>query len=147
MPNRNQAPGVPQPRGNASGGGAKGTEEEKKVSSTLNVLTFMVFIFVVIPIVIIVVALLFGFILAEVEGWSIKDGFYYIISMLCGLPNPLTEVTPENDEGKIVDIVIALWALSLAGTIIGIVGGMSVINSLVDSAEALGERFGKKKSE
>ena len=31
MPNRNQAPGVPQPRGNASGGGAKGTEEEKKV--------------------------------------------------------------------------------------------------------------------
>ena len=123
------------------------TEEEKKVSTTLNVLTFMVFIFVVIPIVIIVVALLFGFILAEVEGWSIKDGFYYIISMLCGLPNPLTDVTPENDEGKIVDIVIALWALSLAGTIIGIVGGMSVINSLVDSAEALGERFGKKKSE
>ena len=119
--------------------------EEKPVSLTLNVLTFLVFIFIVIPIVIILVAVLFGFILAEVEGWKIKDGFYYIISMLCGLPNPLTDVTPDSDEGKIVDIIIALWALSLAGTIIGIVGGMSVINTLVESAEALGERFGKKK--
>ena len=119
--------------------------EEKPVSLTLNVLTFLTFIFIIIPIVIILVAVLFGFILAEVEGWTIKDGFYYIISMLCGLPNPLTDVTPDTDEGKIVDIIIALWALSLAGTIIGIVGGMSVINTLVESAEALGKRFGKKK--
>ena len=38
-----------------------------------------------------------------------KDGFYYIISMLCSLPKPLTEVTPDTDEGKIIDIVIAIW--------------------------------------
>ena len=43
------------------------------------------------------------------EGWHIKDGFYYITSMLCGLPNPLTDVSPETDGGKIVDIVIAIW--------------------------------------
>ena len=61
--------------------------------------------------------------------------------------NALTDVTPDSDEGKIVDIIIALWALSLAGTIIGIVGGMSVINTLVESAEALGEKFGKKKED
>ena len=121
--------------------------EEKPVSLALNILTFLVFIFIVIPIVIILVAVIFGFILAEVEGWNIKDGFYYIISMLCGLPNALTDVTPDSDEGKIVDIIIALWALSLAGTIIGIVGGMSVINTLVESAEALGEKFGKKKED
>ena len=121
--------------------------EEKPVSLALNILTFLVFIFIIIPIVIILVAVIFGFILAEVEGWKIKDGFYYIISMLCGLPNALTDVTPDSDEGKIVDIIIALWALSLAGTIIGIVGGMSVINTLVESAEALGEKFGKKKED
>ena len=121
--------------------------EEKPVSLALNILTFLVFMFIVIPIVIILVAVIFGFILAEVEGWKIKDGFYYIISMLCGLPNALTDVTPDSDEGKIVDIIIALWALSLAGTIIGIVGGMSVINTLVESAEALGEKFGKKKED
>ena len=122
-------------------------DEDEKQGLFIPLLTFFGFVFVFIPITVMIMGIVFGFILAEVEGWSIKDGFYYIISMLCGLPNPLTEVTPENDEGKIVDIVIALWALSLAGTIIGIVGGMSVINSLVDSAEALGERFGKKKSE
>ena len=121
--------------------------EEKPVSLALNIFTFLVFIFIIIPIVIILVAVIFGFILAEVEGWKIKDGFYYIISMLCGLPNALTDVTPDSDEGKIVDIIIALWALSLAGTIIGIVGGMSVINTLVESAEALGEKFGKKKED
>lgn len=122
-------------------------DEDEKQGLFIPLLTFFGFVFVFIPITVMIMGIVFGFILAEVEGWSVKDGFYYIISMLCGLPNPLTDVTPENDEGKIVDIVIALWALSLAGTIIGIVGGMSVINSLVDSAEALGERFGKKKSE
>ena len=43
------------------------------------------------------------------EGWHIIDGFYYVISMLCGLPNPLTDVNPDTDLGKFVDIVIALW--------------------------------------
>ena len=84
---------------------------------------------------------IFGLILAEVEGWKIKDGFYYIISMLCGLPTPLTEVDPDTDEGKLVDVIVALWALALAGTIIGVVGGLSVINRLVDAAESFGQRF------
>jgi hypothetical protein len=45
----------------------------------------------------------------QAEGWHIMDGFYYITSMLCSLPNPLTDVSPETDEGKIVDIIIAIW--------------------------------------
>ena len=123
------------------------SEEEKKDGILIPLLTFFGFVFIFIPITVMLMGAFFGAILAEVEGWKIKDGFYYIISMLCGLPNPLTDVTPDSDEGKIVDIIIALWALSLAGTIIGIVGGMSVINTLVESAEALGERFGKKKED
>jgi hypothetical protein len=64
------------------------------------------------------------------------DGFYYVTSMLCGLPTPLTTVEPDTDEGKIMDIIIAIWALAVAGTIIGVVAGMSFITRLIDSAEA-----------
>lgn len=56
--------------------------------------------------------------------------------MLCGLPTPLTDVQPDTTGGKIMDIIIAIWALAVAGTIIGVVAGMSFITRLIDSAEA-----------
>lgn len=97
---------------------------------------FMTFVFFVVPVAVIAIAFIFGVLLAEVEGWSIMDGFYYVTSMLCGLPTPLTTVEPDTDEGKIMDIIIAIWALAVAGTIIGVVAGMSFITRLIDSAEA-----------
>ena len=117
------------------------SEEEKKDGILIPLLTFFGFVFIFIPITVMLMGAFFGAILAEVEGWKIKDGFYYIISMLCGLPTPLTEVDPDTDEGKLVDVIVALWALALAGTIIGVVGGLSVINRLVDAAESFGQRF------
>jgi len=104
---------------------------------------FLFFVFIVVPVIVLAISFIFGLILAEVEGWDIIDGFYYITSMLCGLPNPLTDVEPDTTEGKIVDIIIAIWALALAGTIIGIVGGMSVISQLVESAEKAVQKLKK----
>ena len=62
--------------------------------------------------------------------------------MLCGLPAPLTDVEPDSTEGKIMDIIIAIWALAVAGTVIGVVAGMSFITQLIESAE---KAFSKKK--
>ena len=70
------------------------------------------------------------------------DGFYYVTSMLCGLPAPLTDVEPDSTEGKIMDIIIAIWALAVAGTVIGVVGGMSFVNVFIETAEGA---FAKKK--
>ena len=81
----------------------------------------------------------FGFILAELEGWKDIDGFYYVTSMLCGLPTPLTDVTPTTDEGKFIDIVIAIWSWALIGTVIGVVGSMSIISQIVQTAEDSGK--------
>ena len=108
---------------------------EHEPSFWRNLGIFLFFVFIVVPVIVLI--------LAEVEGWDIVDGFYYITSMLCGLPNPLTDVEPDTTEGKIVDIIIAIWALALAGTIIGIVGGMSVISQLVESAEKAVQKFKK----
>lgn len=103
---------------------------------------FLIFVIIVVPVLVIVLSLFFGLILAEVEGWPIVDGFYYVTSMLCGLPAPLTDVEPDSTEGKIMDIIIAIWALAVAGTVIGVVGGMSFVNVFIETAE---NAFAKKK--
>ena len=132
--------GAKPPERDASSSSAGAETEEHEPSFARNLGIFFLFVFVVVPVIVLAVAFIFGLILAEVEGWSIIDGFYYITSMLCGLPNPLTDVEPESTSGKIVDIVIAIWALALAGTIIGVVGGMSIIGNLIESAEKFGQR-------
>jgi len=66
--------------------------------------------------------------------------------MLCGLPQPLTDVQPEDTRGKILDIIIAIWALAVAGTIIGIVGGMSFIGTFIETAENAFSKNKKKVS-
>ena len=77
------------------------SEEEKKDGILIPLLTFFGFVFVFIPITVMLMGAIFGLILAEVEGWKIKDGFYYIISMLCGLPTPCllyTSPSPRDVE-------------------------------------------------
>jgi len=64
------------------------------------------------------------------QGWSHSDGFYYVVGNLVGLATPLTEITPVEDKGKLVDIVIAVWSLSLAGTAIGVIGSLSLVSRL-----------------
>ena len=57
---------------------------------------FVLTVIFVLPIAVILLSFVFGFILAGAESWSVMDGFYYVISTLCGLPKPLTHVTPES---------------------------------------------------
>ena len=37
----------------------------------------------------------------QVEGWSFKDGYYYVVGNLCCLATPLTDVSPEDRTGKV----------------------------------------------
>ena len=56
----------------------------------------------------------------------------------------MTDVEPDTTEGKIVDIIIAIRALAIAGTAsLRYVGGMSVISQLVESAEKAVQKFKK----
>ena len=107
---------------------------------------YLVTIFFIVPCLVIVFSILLGFLLAELEGWSDKNGFYYIISMLLGLPSSLTEpstLAPDTTEGKLVDIIITLWAWALIGTFIGVIGGLATIESFVTWLESGGDSFKK----
>ena len=126
------ARGAPARRGGCcGGGGARGRTAEvlKEVG------VFLVFCFVVVPVVVMVLACFFGGILAAAEGWSFYDGFLYVISNMTQLANPLTEVMPDTVPGQIFDIIVALWSLAVAGTVIGVVASLSVVGSFVAAAE------------
>ena len=41
-------------------------------------------------------------------------------------------------------IIIAIWSLAVAGTVIGVVGGMSLINVFIETAESAFEKKRKK---
>jgi len=112
------------------------SSDDEGLSFWRQLFAFLVFVIIVVPVLVLIVSLFFGLILAEVEGWPIMDGFYYVTSMLCGLPAPLTDAEPDSTEGKILDIIIAIWSLAVAGTVIGVVGGMSFINVFIETAEA-----------
>ena len=116
----------------------KKEEEEKPEESWWRVLVvFIVFVFAVVPGILCIAALIFGALLADAEGWSWQDGFLYVITNLCILGGTLTSVSPTSDRGRAVDIIIGLYSLSVQGTVIGIVGTLSIHERLVKTVEGV----------
>jgi hypothetical protein len=113
-------------------------EEEKPEESWWRVImVFIVFVFAVVPGILCIAALIFGALLADAEGWSWQDGFLYVITNLCILGGLLTSVSPTSDRGRAVDIIIGLYSLSVQGTVIGIVGTLSIHERLVKTVEGI----------
>ena len=100
-------------------------------------LVFIIFVFMIVPAILCIASLIFGALLADAEGWSWSDGFLYVITNLCILGGTLTSVTPTTDRGRAVDVIIGLWSLSVQGTVIGIVGTLSIHERLVKTMEGI----------
>jgi len=94
-----------------------------------------IFIFVLVPTVVIAISVLMGGLLAWEEQWTFEDGFYYVCGNLAQLATPLTNVTPDTDRGKIFDVLVAVWSLSLAGCFIGFIGSFSVVEAIPEWME------------
>ena len=100
-------------------------------------LVFVIFVFMFVPAILCIASLIFGALLADAEGWVWSDGFLYVITNLCILGGQLTAVTPTTDRGRAVDVIIGLWSLSVQGTVIGIVGTLSIHERLVKTMEGI----------
>ena len=100
-------------------------------------LVFVIFVFMFVPGILCIASLIFGALLADAEGWAWSDGFLYVITNLCILGGQLTAVTPTTDRGRAVDVIIGLWSLSVQGTVIGIVGTLSIHERLVKTMEGI----------
>ena len=99
-------------------------------------LSMAFFVLVGVPIVVIGVACIFGALLAWVEEWSFREGFEYVSSNILQLATPLTDVTPDNLEGEIMDIIIAVWSLSIAGLAIGFMASFSILATCAEAIES-----------
>ena len=51
---------------------------------------------------------------------------------------PLTEITVASSHvfSEIIDVLVAVWSLTLAGLVVGVVGGLHVVNVIVNRSDA-----------
>jgi hypothetical protein len=65
--------------------------------------------------------------------------FLYVCSNLVGLGNPLTNVSPQSGHvlSEMVDLLVAVWALSVFGTVVGVIGGLSAMRNFDNFLNAL----------
>jgi len=76
-----------------------------------------------IPFTLVLMSLILALFLARLEGWDVWTSFLFMISMLCGLGDPLTPVTPSTDKANFFVLLCSVIELSLGGAMIGIIGG------------------------
>eukprot|EP00658_Telonema_sp_P-2_P068933 TRINITY_DN5796_c0_g2_i2.p1 TRINITY_DN5796_c0_g2~~TRINITY_DN5796_c0_g2_i2.p1 ORF type:complete len:172 (-),score=41.38 TRINITY_DN5796_c0_g2_i2:111-626(-) len=94
-----------------------------------------VFALLAVPIALLLNGMVFGGLLALFEGWPYMDGFYYVTGNLTGLATPLTSAQPETNLGKIVDVLIAIWSLSVLGVVIGLMANFSIMGEITTKIE------------
>jgi len=63
--------------------------------------------------------------------------FLYVMGNLVGLATPLTDIspTPGHHLSEMVDLLVSVWAISLAGTSIGIVGALVAVSTSAEEIE------------
>jgi len=96
-------------------------------------LTMGVMLIVVLPSVITALGMVFGCLMAAGEGWSMFLGTAYVLGNLLGLQEPLTNISPDSAAGKMLDIIISLYALISATTVMGMASSMCLIQSVSTS--------------
>ena len=84
-------------------------KSESDMSPYRGCCNMFVFIFGIIPALVLIIAVMFGGILAVAEDWSFREGFEYVVGNLVGLATPLTDVSPDNLAGELLDILVAVW--------------------------------------
>jgi hypothetical protein len=53
---------------------------------------------------------------------------------LVGLGNPLTNVSPQPGHAfsEMIDLLVSVWALSVVGTVVGVIGGLTAMDQATD---------------
>jgi hypothetical protein len=97
---------------------------------------------VVCPLLVIVTSFALGANLAGVEGWSVMDGFYYVLGTMTGQPNPFVSNSPSTTFGKSIDIVYSIYAFVLSAVITGAVSMLSNVSSINDLPHLKNHCFG-----
>ena len=82
-----------------------------------------------------VFSLIFGGLIAVVEGWSLQNGIYYMMTNVLVLPGPLTDILPETTAGIWLSLLASTWGLAT------IIAAFSLINLFEEDASATKEEL------
>ena len=83
-------------------------------------------LFLLIPCALAVLAAVIGSLFALLEGWEMWQGFKYVASVIGGLANPITQVTPQTPHGMLIAIIVGIATQGMEGVIVGIAGGVTL---------------------
>ncbi|CAK9034139.1 unnamed protein product [Durusdinium trenchii] len=87
-------------------------------------------ILVIFPLSVLALCALLGGILALLESWTFEQGFYYVISCVCGIQ--LVNIVPLRWHGRLSATLIGVLDMGLTGVIIGMTGGIGFLIQFVE---------------
>eukprot|EP00443_Scrippsiella_acuminata_P098921 CAMPEP_0115572242 /NCGR_PEP_ID=MMETSP0272-20121206/370_1 /TAXON_ID=71861 /ORGANISM="Scrippsiella trochoidea, Strain CCMP3099" /LENGTH=296 /DNA_ID=CAMNT_0003006845 /DNA_START=106 /DNA_END=993 /DNA_ORIENTATION=- len=97
-----------------------------------------VMMILIIPICVVLVCLVFGPLVAALEGWPAMSGIQFLMGNLLGLANPLTHLAPTSVAGSIFAYILSLLGLLIVTAAMGLVAQMSLVSVII---EAMPETF------
>ena len=93
----------------------KSSSRERLLHDCVASLKLLLVIFVFLPVVTLLLIIICGAILAGIEGWSFKEGFFYMGTvMACSLTGLSTRV-PSTQGGRVWVIISSAWGLGFFG--------------------------------
>lgn len=72
---------------------------------------------------------------AALEGWSYRDGFFFMADRILSLSTPLTDVAPKSAYGCFIEVIFISAEIGMVGCIIGVVSGHLVLSQILSHME------------
>ena len=97
----------------------------------VSIASFLIFNFLIAPVLILLICVVLGALLAVCEGWPFKDGYYFVAGSISGAAG-FTKGSHDDLTiiGEILEILISITALTLAGGVVGLASIMSLSSEL-----------------
>jgi hypothetical protein len=90
------------------------------------------YLLVYLPIVTMASAFALGYLIVLVEdSWDVKMGFYFMMSDILGLTDPLIDAEPQSAAGISIEIIAISVELTFAGAVVGLIGSHPKIQKMI----------------
>lgn len=110
-----------------------GITEKLPVARACKVMCFI--IFGVMPVLSFAVSLVFGAVLATIEGWGVDDAFFVVFASFTACQVgivELDEVKAQTAIGKLLIVSVNLWTLAIFAAVVGVISGKVALPILTE---------------
>jgi len=80
---------------------------------------------------ILLLTVLLGAIFSALESWDMWTGFLFMISIVCGIGDPLTSRHPVTEKANFFALLCSVVELSIGGAIVGLIGAHPKVVALI----------------